>query len=410
MVDHLIHRVKPISWRALAIAVGVLESVVEATPSRLGHTYLQSLYDTLHPSGFDDTPYNTSTLLNDTNRLDLEWWRSTLLADASRPCKAPNSGTLIPTFGDGSGMGTGGTIQYPDEPMKMWTGAWSPRVWHFSSNWKELRTLLATLQHAEKDNKPIGGSTLFYFTDNLVTYYIVSSGSSCSPELHRLIVAIKTLEQKLDIVLEAVHVPGTSIITQGTDGLSRGIWCSPLHDRPDQKVILELVFAPIPHSPQLTAWACREAHVSPPVRYHHVDWASNWHPRQVIGKHTIWTSPPEIAAQLLYDLLTCYIADPLNTSFMCLLLWVLQRRWGQSSRHVHEVGVFARDKVPLVHSSILQIPVVLLHVTSHSRVLPDPSRMDRPSPTPAERWHRQQAAPMRGLPPANLALLEAGLL
>jgi hypothetical protein len=269
---------------------------------------------------------------------------------------------------------------------------------------------IGNLATCQKGQQAMEGYTLFYFTDNLVTYYIVSWGSSRSPKLHRLIVGIKTLEQKLDLVLEVVHVPGTSIITQGAGGLSRGVWCSPLHDRPDQKVILESIFAPIPHSPQLTAWACREAHVSPHLRYHHVDQASNWHPRQVIGKHTIWTPPPEIAAQLLHDLLTCYIADPLNASFICLVPRVLQRRWGRSSRHLHEVGLFARDEAHLAHSSILQIPVVLLHVTPHSRVLPDLSRMDRPSPAPTERWHWQQAALMRGLPPANLALLEAGLL
>jgi hypothetical protein len=319
MVDHPIHRTRPLSRRALAVAVGVLESVVDATPARLGHTFLRILYDTLHPVGLDETPYNTSTLLTTTNRLDLEWCLATLLADASWRCRAPNSGTLLPTVGDGSGTGTGGTIQYPDEPMKMWMGAWSPRVWHFSSNWKELRTLLATLQHAEQDHRPILGSMFFFFTDNLVTYYIVSSGCSRSPELHRLIVEIKKLEQQLDIVLEVVHVPGTSLITQGTDGLSRGVWCSPLHDRPDQGAILESVFAPLPHSSQLTAWACCEARMSPQHHYHHVNWASGWEPSQVIKKHTIWTPPPEIAPQLLYDLLTSYTAAPLETSFLCVI-------------------------------------------------------------------------------------------
>jgi hypothetical protein len=35
---------------------------------------------------------------------------------------------------------------------------------------------------------------------------------------------IKQLELELDLILEAVHVPSTTIITEGTDGLSRGIW------------------------------------------------------------------------------------------------------------------------------------------------------------------------------------------
>jgi hypothetical protein len=36
----------------------------------------------------------------------------------------------------------------------------------------------------------VAGATFFYVTNNYVTYYIVSSGSSRSPELHKLIVNI----------------------------------------------------------------------------------------------------------------------------------------------------------------------------------------------------------------------------
>jgi hypothetical protein len=66
-------------------------------------------------------------------------------------------------------------------------------------------------------------STLFYFTDNLVIYYIVSGGSSTSPELQKRFCRLKYLELKLGIRLEVVHVPGTHMIAQGTDGLSHGI-------------------------------------------------------------------------------------------------------------------------------------------------------------------------------------------
>jgi hypothetical protein len=64
---------------------------------------------------------------------------------------------------------------------------------------------------------------LFYFTDNMVTYYIVSGGSSASPELQKLICRIKYLELLLSIRLEVVHIPGLHMIDQRTDGLSHGI-------------------------------------------------------------------------------------------------------------------------------------------------------------------------------------------
>jgi hypothetical protein len=84
---------------------------------------------------------------------------------------------------------------------------------------------------------------------------IVSSGASTSPLLHRLIVDIKTLELELDCQVEVVHVPGTAMIAQGTDGLSRGVWVTPLHDPVNQKSLLAEVFAPIPFNATLGACA-----------------------------------------------------------------------------------------------------------------------------------------------------------
>jgi hypothetical protein len=40
---------------------------------------------------------------------------------------------------------------------------------------------------------------------------------------------------------------------------------------------------------------------------------------------TLWLPPPEIAAQLLYFLLTCYVERPLTTAFMIVVPRVLQR-------------------------------------------------------------------------------------
>jgi hypothetical protein len=328
MIDYLLRKTDSISRLSLAIVAGVLESVSDATPSRLGHTYLKSLYSTIHPLGWENSlPYYSSTVLSEANRLDLAWWRHALIVDAKRRCRGSRAGTLIPTFGDGSGTGTGGTLQLPGQPMRMWMGAWSPQIFHFSSNWKELRTLLATLQHAKEQDSSLAGTTFFYFTDNIVTYYIVSSGASSSFELHRLIVKIKNLELDLGCALEVVHVPGTTIITQGMDGLSRGIWCTPMHHRPDQSRLIAEIFAPVTFSPPLGDWACMQANIPWPYHWTARDWRLPWDPHQVFDQLTIWAPPPELAAQLLYALLQIYVERPLTTSFLVILPRVLQRRW-----------------------------------------------------------------------------------
>jgi hypothetical protein len=53
----------------------------------------------------------------------------------------------------------------------------------------------------------------------------------------------------------------------------------------------------------------------------------------VIGRHTIWNHPLEIAAQLIYDLLlTCSDVDPWKTSFLVVFpSWVLEKHWGCTS-------------------------------------------------------------------------------
>jgi hypothetical protein len=161
-------------------------------------------------------------------------------------------------------------------------GAWEPQVWHFSSNWKELQTLLATLQQAKSSgNKTVSGSTLFGFTDNLVACCVVSSGSSTSPELHKLIVGMKVLEQELGFVLEVVHVAGTLMIAQGTDGLSQGVLCSALHECLDQNLMLASIFLPVPHSPPLTAWAYRESNICFPLPCSCRDWKGQWSAHEV---------------------------------------------------------------------------------------------------------------------------------
>lgn len=107
----------------LAVVSGVLESLSEATPSRLGHTYLRRLHTVVHPAGFEagETVYYTRTTLPSETRRDLTWWRTFLLHNEGRISRSRRAATLVPNFGDGSGTGTGGTISlnYADPSLQM---------------------------------------------------------------------------------------------------------------------------------------------------------------------------------------------------------------------------------------------------------------------------------------------------
>jgi hypothetical protein len=260
--------------------------MVEATPRRIGHTYLRRFHSLIHPEGGGTglDPYLTVTTLPSAVRRDLEWWSTYLLEGGGRYARATQSATLVPTWGDGSGTGTGGTYQLPnrfveERPLQMWKGKWSPIVYKFSSNWKELQTLNLTLQRLEEDDpESIKGTTVFYFTDNSTTYWISAAGSSKNPALHALIEEIRTREIRLGCFLEVIHVPGLIMILQGTDALSRGIWISPFQGLMDPARITQAVFDPLPFDPEL---AQLYVDLLPAMhhatrQWHYCDWSQPW--------------------------------------------------------------------------------------------------------------------------------------
>lgn len=87
--------------------------------------------------------------------------------------------------------------------------------------------------------------TFFYLTNNSMTYFAVTSGASTSPGLHSTVEHIKQIEMELEVILEVMHVPRTTIIAEGTNGLSQGIWVS-LHYIPDRDLLLLVIFARSP--------------------------------------------------------------------------------------------------------------------------------------------------------------------
>jgi hypothetical protein len=66
-----------ISRLGLAVVVGVLESLVEAIPSRIGHTYLRFVQETLHPKGWDGggLPYYFFATLSKDDCSELNMWK-----------------------------------------------------------------------------------------------------------------------------------------------------------------------------------------------------------------------------------------------------------------------------------------------------------------------------------------------
>ena len=86
-------------------------------------------------------------------------------------------GRLAVTWGDGSGNGCGGTFNWVNcdedfeaSAMETWLGVQRPTIHNFSSNWKEMRTLKATLERLVVLGKDVSGYRLWYLTDNQCLY------------------------------------------------------------------------------------------------------------------------------------------------------------------------------------------------------------------------------------------------
>lgn len=391
----------------LAVAAGILESLSEGTPRRLGHTHLRSFHSLVHPPdiGTGREPYFTKTALTDPVRHELEWWANYLQVGGGRYARPSQAGTLVPTFGDGSGTGTGGTFILPSGPLQMWRGKWSPVVFGFSAVWKELATLKETLIRIQEsaERTKIRDTTVFYFTDNSGVYWICSSGSSRSPGLHHVLQDIRALELSLGCMLQVVHVPGLIMIMQGTDGLSRGIWLSSLHDLMDGERLTRAIFDPLPFDPAIV-WEVMPQLSHPCVEWVHYGWNQEWQASALFDRLTVWFPPPEIARQAISFFLNTWVERPHTTSSLWFIPRTLEGAWRGLSRYVQELHTIFPLQTPLRFPPVLPIPIVVLYIAPHQRSLPTDidRRLERPPDPTGSRWHREQAALMRGLQPKHL--------
>lgn len=409
IVKHLINSPAHRRWSrlSLAVAAGILESLVEATPRRIGHTHLRRFHSLVHPPGIGSgaEPYYTTTPVPAEVRRDLRWWVTYLETGEGKFARSTASATLIPTFGDGSGTGTGGTYAIPDGPLKMWKGKWSPFVYQFSSNWKELATLRLTLDRLlEEDPHSVKGTTVFYFTDNSTVYWIAASGSSASPRLHALIEDIRLLEMKLGCHLQVIHVPGLVMIQQGTDGLSRGIWMTSLQGLEDSRRLTQAVFDPVPYDPDLIIPYLQNLHDRgyPCSNWRYCDWQQPWNPSRLFDRLSVWFPPPEVARQVITFVLETWVEKPATTSALFFIPRTVPAFWRGLSRHLIELDTIFPHLVPLRLPPLLPIPIIVLYLPAHQRSLPTRDRLAFAPLPPGAHWHREQAAQLRGLPPEPL--------
>ena len=128
--------------------------------------------------------------------------------------------TAVYGFGDASGRGFCGTLGYHDH-VNYRIGVWGKDDQSESSNYKELCNLVETCEEEAAEGR-LYNAEFFLFTDNSTAESCFYRGSSTSKQLHELIVRLRKLEMEYNLTIHLIHVAGTRMIAQGTDGGSRG--------------------------------------------------------------------------------------------------------------------------------------------------------------------------------------------
>jgi hypothetical protein len=124
-------------------------------------------------------------------------------------------------FGDASGAGFGSSLKI-DNKIHYLHGKWSREKSAESSNYRELANLINAITDAVQNNL-LEDTELFLFTDNGTAESVFFKGTSSSRKLFELMFSLHKLQMHWGIPLHIIHVAGRRMISQGTDGLSRGL-------------------------------------------------------------------------------------------------------------------------------------------------------------------------------------------
>jgi hypothetical protein len=191
------------------------------------------------------------------------------------------------------------------------------------------------------------------------------------------------------------------MIIQRTDGLSRGIWFSLLHQSLTQSEITGAVFAPLAMDCHLVNQIVQTFNL--PRDWVYFDWNGPWRADSLFDCFTVWFPPPEVARQAIIFVLESWVERPLTTSALFVIPRTLSHAWVGLSRHIIELGTWKPSDFDLAHPPLLPIPFVVLYLAPYTRVLPiDRRGVDEPPLSQERRWHQQQATFVRGLLPSTL--------
>jgi hypothetical protein len=279
---------------------------------------------------------------------DIEFLRAMFVdaQPARRLVRGSRIARIVYGFGDASGAGFGsswmevGQVEDTTNEVKSNTtkvkyrfGRWGSEGVGTSSNYRELRNLVESLEEMGRQQE-LTGVEVFLFTDNSTAEAAFNRGSSSSSTLFDLVKKVKLLEMCHQARVHVIHVAGTRMIVQGTDGLSRGCLVEGVMKGDSIASFIPLHETALQRSGDIMPWL-KEAHGGSAGKELTVlskeDWFwkghdivggttnvdGRWLPRYGVGQY-VWAPPPCVAAQCLDEIRKARHKRQLSTHvFVC---------------------------------------------------------------------------------------------
>jgi hypothetical protein len=194
---------------------------------------------------------------------------------------------------DASGRGFGFTFQVGNKVYFQY-GQWPERISEMkSSNWRELANLVDLLQVEVRD-RGLTDCEIFLFTDNGTAEATYWKGTSKSKWLFDLVLHLRLLEIKNDLIIHVIHVADTRMKAQGTDGISQGGYVHGGYAGHPYGRLLPLHKMALEQSPELKTWLTAATKLLESVFLEPKDWFLQG---QDSGNY-IW-SPAPAAAEIV---------------------------------------------------------------------------------------------------------------
>ena len=216
-------------------------------------------------------------------------------------------------FGDASSGGFGSSVGLPHGVQGRF-GIWGKDEEDKSSNYRELKNLVETVEEEVSVGR-LDKAELWLFTDNSTAESCFAKGSSTSELLHELILRLRRMEMSAGLKLFLVHIAGTRMIAQGTDGLSRGMMCEGVMAGKDMLDFVDLAKSATARHPPLVEYVRAWTGIQTLMPLLPEDWYTvghgivggyrdqhnMWIPSHATSGQVYWWDPPPVIADAVLE-------------------------------------------------------------------------------------------------------------